>query len=45
MPRLQTDSVLFAKYLSTICDYIEFKACNFSKKQMSSRDKNEDFSK
>ena len=39
------ESVLFAKYLSTVCDYIEFKSCNFSKKQMSSKDKNEDFSK
>lgn len=38
--RLQVESILFAKYLSTICDYIEFKSCNFSKKQMSSKDKN-----
>ena len=43
--RLQIESVLFAKHLSTICDYVEFKSCNFSKKQMSSKDKNEDFSK
>lgn len=43
--RLQSESVLYAKYLSTVCDFIEFKACNFSKKQMSSKDKNEDLSK
>lgn len=43
--RLQVESVLFAKYLSTVCDYVEFKSCNFSKKQMSSKDKGEDFTK
>lgn len=43
--RLQIESVLFAKHLSTICEYIEFKSCNFSKKQMSSKDKNEEYSK
>jgi hypothetical protein len=43
--RLHAESVLFAKHLSTICEYVEFKSCNFSKKQMSSRDKNEDLSK
>ena len=43
--RLQVESILFAKYLSTVCEYIEFKSCNFSKKQMSSKDKNDDQSK
>jgi hypothetical protein len=38
--RLQIESILFVKYLSMICNYIEFKSCNFSKKQMSSKDKN-----
>ena len=37
--------MLFAKHLSSICEHIEFKACNFSKKQMASRDKNEEMSK
>jgi hypothetical protein len=39
--RLQTENVLFAKHLSTICEHLSFKHCNFSKKQMSSKDKNE----
>jgi hypothetical protein len=43
--RLQIESILFAKYLCSICDYVEFKSCNFTKKQMSSKDKNEDLSK
>jgi cytosolic carboxypeptidase protein 5 len=45
VPRLQADSVLLAKHLSTICEHLEFKSCNFSKKQMSTKDKNEDLSK
>jgi hypothetical protein len=43
--RKQAESVLFAKHLSTNCEHIEFKACNFSKRQMSSKDKNEEMSK
>lgn len=43
--RLQIESVLFAKYLCSICEHVQFKCCNFSKKQMSSKDKIDDLTK
>lgn len=45
LTRLQGESILFAKLLSQNCEEIEFNSCNFSKKHMSSKDRNEDMSK
>jgi hypothetical protein len=39
------ESILFVRYLAAICNYVEFRACNFSRRQMSVKDKNEELSK
>jgi len=42
---MQVESILFAKIMSMNCINFEFESCNFSAKQMNSRDRNEKLTK